>query len=680
MLNQEMNCLNQKSYYSKRIKVSQLIPYYMKKMLCAWACLFTLSSNAQLPSFEWAKLIGGIDGKSLVVDNASNVYTLGMLSASGLHDFDPGPGTFILDGANGTGYILKLTSAGIFVWAKQLPTGSTMETIKVDAAQNVYVIGHYSLTLDFDPGPAVFNLTAAGQNDVFILKLDAAGDFLWAKSLGGTQADVGLGITVGADGSVYTVGYFFGTSDFDPGPGTANMSSGILNDCFLSKLNSNGDYVWALQIPGGFNQGRAITIDGSGNLLISGWFQGTKDFDPSPSTLNLTSAGAADVFIWKLNPAGSLIWAKSIGGIGSDDDHGITTDASDNVYVCGRFTFTPDFDPGPGTFGITSLGGDDIFILKLNSSGDFVWAKRLGGANAEGVRDISVDVNGNVFTTGIFVGTGDFDPGPATFDLTSFVASADIFISKLNTDGDFVWAIKIGSVDIDNGLSLFTDATGNVYATGFFQGTVDFDPGTPVFSYTVSTRSAYILKLGVGSTVPLTLLDFSGNATFNGIALKWQTSSEVNTKSFEIEWGEDGQYFKKIGVQESANNGAIHKYSFLHPVLNNTYNYYRLKMLDNDGRFTYSKVIRINVSQAQAPKTISPNPVINTATLTIQAHKNETIQFFISDANGKLVSAKSFMLVKGRNFLRWDLQTFPAGTYFISSGSDQFYTLKFIKQ
>jgi len=473
----------------------------MKKALWACICLFTFSTNAQLPSFEWAKLIGGIDGKSLVIDAASNVYTLGMQSASGLHDFDPGPGTFILDGANGTGYILKLTSAGDFVWAKQLPTGSTQEFIRVDAAQNVYVIGHYSLTHDFDPGPGVFNLTGAGQNDVFILKLDAAGDFLWAKSLGGTQADVGLGIAVGADGSVYTVGYFFGTSDFDPGPGTANMSSGVQNDCFVSKLNSNGDYVWAIQIPAGSNQGRAITIDASGNILISGWFQGTKDFDPGASTFNLMSAGAADVFIWKLNTGGNLIWAKSIGGIGSDDDHGITTDASGNVYVAGRFTFTPDFDPGPGTFEITSLGGDDIFILKLNSSGDFVWAKQLGGASAEGVRDIGVDANGNVFTTGLFVNTGDFDPGPGVFNLTAF--SNDIFISKLDTDGNFIWAVRFGAETLDQGLALAPDASGSVYSTGFFQSNVDFDPGPAVFNYVVSTRSAFILKLGVGSTVPL---------------------------------------------------------------------------------------------------------------------------------------------------------------------------------
>ena len=109
-------------------------------------------------------------------------------------------------------------------------------------------------------------------------------------------------------------------------------------------------------------------------------------------------------------------------------------------------------------------------------------------------------------------------------------------------------------------------------------------------------------------------------------------------------------------------------------------NYYRLKMIDDDGRFTYSKVIRINASLRQSPITFSPNPVINTATLTIQSNKNETIQFFLHDVNGKLVSIKSFNLVKGSNLLRWDLQTIPAGNYFISSGSDQLSTIKIIKQ
>ena len=396
--------------------------------------------------------------------------------------------------------------------------------------------------------------------------------------------------------------------------------------------------------------------------------------------LHLTSNGAGDVFIWKISSSGTFIWAKNIGGIGSDNDEAVATDASGNVYVTGGFTFTPDFDPGPGTFTIATFGGEDIYVLKLNSSGDFVWAKQLGGSSGEGGRDIKADADGNVYTTGLFVNSADFDPGPSTFILTSAGPSTDIFISKLDADGNFIWAISFGELTLDQGLSISLDASGNVYSSGYFQGTVDFDPGTSIFSYTVSTRSAYILKLGAGSTVPLTLLDFSANSTASGITLKWQTTKEVNTKSFEIEWGEDGQQFKKIGVQQAANTNGIHQYSFLHQIVIISENYYRLKMIDDDGRFTYSKVIRINASLRQSPITFSPNPVINTATLTIQSHKNETIQFFLHDVNGKIISVKYFKLLKGSNLLRWDLQTIPAGNYFISSGSDQINIIKIIKQ
>jgi len=176
------------------------------------------------------------------------------------------------------------------------------------------------------------------------------------------------------------------------------------------------------------------------------------------------------------------------------------------------------------------------------------------------------------------------------------------------------------------------------------------------------------------------LLDFSAIATANGINLKWQTTKEVNTNSFEIEWAEDGQQFKKIGVQQAASTNGTHQYRFLHPIAITSDNYYRLKMIDDDGRFTYSKIIRINASVRQSPIIISPNPVINTAMLNIQAHKDETILFFLRDINGKLVSVKSFNVVKGSNQLRWDLQTIPAGNYFISSSSDQFSSIKIIKQ
>ena len=121
--------------------------------------------------------------------------------------------------------------------------------ISVDAAGNVYTTGFFSRTVDFDPGAETANLTSAGAADIFVSKLDNAGNFVWARNMGGTSGDfdVGLGVIVDAAGNVYTTGYFNGTADFDPGAGTANLTSAGGADIFISKLDNAGNFVWALR-------------------------------------------------------------------------------------------------------------------------------------------------------------------------------------------------------------------------------------------------------------------------------------------------------------------------------------------------------------------------------------------------------------------------------------------------
>ena len=130
-------------------------------------------------------------------------------------------------------------------------------------------------------------------------------------------------------------------------------------------------------------------------------------------------------------------WAKTIGGTLQDGNGSIAIDSSGNVYTTGFFQDTVDFDPGAGTSNLTSAGNLDIFISKLDTDGDFMWAKRLSGTDSEGGVSITVDSSGNVYTTGYFNSTVDFDPGAGTSNLTS-AGNNDIFISKLNTDGDIV--------------------------------------------------------------------------------------------------------------------------------------------------------------------------------------------------------------------------------------------------
>jgi hypothetical protein len=457
-----------------------------------------ITSSAQ--TYQWAKRMGGtaLDiGLSIAVDGSGNVYTTGYFY--GTADFDPGAGTSNLTSAGESDiFISKLDAEGNLLWAKSMGgTGNDRgNSIAVDGSGNLYTTGIFRETVDFDPGAGTNNLTSEGLVDVFISKLDASGNVLWAKSMGGTGNDRGYSIAVDGSGNVYTTGLFVGTVDFDPGAGTSNLTSAGNQDIFISKLDAAGNFLWAKSMGGtSADFGWSIAVDGSGNVYTTGYFTEAADFDPGAGISNLTSAGSADIFISKLDASGNFLWAKSIGGTDFDYGKSIAVDGSGNVYTTGSFQGTVDFDPGAGISNLTSSGNLDIFILKLNAAGDFLWAKGIGGSFQDEGSSIAEDGSGNVYTTGIFEGTVDFDPGAGTSNLTS-VGSRDIFISKLDAAGNFLWAKNMGGTDDDAGNSIAVDGSGNVYATGSFQGTADFDPGVGISNLTsAGDRDIFILKL-----------------------------------------------------------------------------------------------------------------------------------------------------------------------------------------
>lgn len=391
----------------------------------------------------------------------------------------------------------QVLKAQHFGWAKQV--GGTHDeytyAIARDASGNLYTTGAFRGTMDFDPGTGTFNMTSAGDYDIFIFKLDASGNFVWAKQLGGSGSDWGLDITVDASGNIYTTGIFAGTADFDPGVGTHNLivTTGGTN-LFVSKLDASGNFVWAKQ-SGGNAQGSSIRTDGSGNVYTSGHFQFTTDFDPGAGTFNLTSAGGRDGFIFKWDAMGNFVWAKQLGGTLDDVADELTVDGFGNVLTVGYFSGKVDFDPGAGADHFLTAVAGDIFVSKLDALGNFVWAKQLGGTDLDWGYSIATDASGNVFTTGYFQKNADFDPGAGTFYLNA--VASDIFISKLDAMGNFVWAKQSGgSSEFCWGKSITTDATGNVYTTGAFAGTADFDPGVNTMNLTSSgDHDAFISKL-----------------------------------------------------------------------------------------------------------------------------------------------------------------------------------------
>ncbi len=372
--------------------------------------------------------------------------------------------------------------------------------VAYDDSGNVYSTGNFTGTVDFDPGSGTYNLTSVGSGNMYVLKLNAVGNFVWAKSFGkatsaATGSSSGGCIQIDTAGNVVVGGYFSGTVDFDPGSGALNIAAVGSADACIVKLSAAGSLVWAKTFGGTASDVvAALTIDKANNIVSTGHFASTVDFNPGAGVYNLTSFGGDDIFVIKLDAVGNLVWANQMGANSSDWGYALCTDEVDNVYATGYFMGNADFDPGSGVFNLTtSVSYREVFVTKLSAAGGFIWAKQMGSYTGEDLgQGIRVDAAHNVYTTGSYQGNADFDPGTASYLLPSVSGTFDMFISKLDSAGNFIWAKQIGAgAGSEGGYAIDLDTFGNVYTTGSFTGTVDFDPGAGTYNLTSASATQY---------------------------------------------------------------------------------------------------------------------------------------------------------------------------------------------
>ncbi|RXK62466.1 T9SS type A sorting domain-containing protein [Lacibacter luteus] len=457
----------------------------MNKILLTISILLLNSNPGFTQTFDMAKQFGGTSNDAvyaIAVDASGNIYSSGAFN--GTADFDPGPGVFNLTSAGQEEiFVTKLNAAGNLIWAKKLG-GAGREggrSLAIDASGNVVITGAYNGTADFDPGPNDYLLTPVGSWDIFVVKLSSNGDFVWASSYGGsTEEDRGLGIATSSSGDVYVTGSFKGTVDFNPSPSVFNLTADYI-DAFVLKLKADGSFDWAKKMGGIYtDMGNSITVDASGFVYTTGTFRGLNcDYDPGEGTAYLNTYGDSEGFILKLSSTGNFVWVKQFttGAFDYSVANSIAADANGNAYITGTFKGATDFDPGAGNTTIRAGGLNDGFLVKLNNDGNFVWAKQLGGCQIEDYgTSVVVDAQGNVYTTGIFQYIADFNPGTGVYNLQSSGA-IDGFISKLTTNGEFVWAMHIGGAGNDYGWAITLDGSGNFYTAGHFDATSNFNWG-----------------------------------------------------------------------------------------------------------------------------------------------------------------------------------------------------------
>lgn len=413
----------------------------------AGGAIFTMESVGIFDSFVakynssggliWAKQMGGsLDEaskiNSLALDDDGNIILLGEFR--GTADFDPGIGEVNLTSATNINiFICKLDASGEFTWVKTFAGTSFSYGSEIEVGEDgdIYTAGFFQGLVDFDPGAAVFNLSAV-NGDAFVSKLDENGDFIWAVPFSSSGSDNARGLALDAMDNVYVTGYFRNTLDFDPGPGTSELTSNGITDAFVFKLDVDGNHIWSKAFGGAEEDvSTGITLDNAGDVIITGDYSLTVDFDPSADESIGTSEGDYDVFVSKFSTEGDFIWSNQFGGSTFDGGISVATDASNNVYTGGYFQTTVDFDSGAGTDNHTAIGAKDMFIKKMDADGNFISVQVFGSDLDDNLSDVFVDAENNIYSTGAFNNTVDFDPGAAMFDLVS-TGQEDSYILKLN--------------------------------------------------------------------------------------------------------------------------------------------------------------------------------------------------------------------------------------------------------
>lgn len=402
--------------------------------------------------------------------------------------------------------IANYSFAQNYIWAKSLegrgisspsnlsPGTSNAEAIAVDSSGNIYIAGYSNDTVDFDPGPNEV-LLKGGNDDIYIAKYDPDGNYLWAHVFWSPGWNYAKHIKIDKNGDIVIAGYATSFADFDPGPALGYLGNNATpNYIYIAKYDANGNYIWAKEMGNNFGAFiGSLDIDLNNNIFITGHFYGTIDMDPDSGISNLVS-NQTGIFTAKYTQNGNYVWANCISGIGNlGESFSVKCSNLGNVYVAGIYGNNVDFDPGPNNVMLTANTTCDRFFLKYNNNGNLIWAKSFdvnedGYLNSDRLIKMVLDNDENMYLTGNFNGTVDFNPGNGVFTINSPLTTSS-YICKYNPSGQFLWAKGlIGGVIQTTDIVL--DCQNNICLAGSFAAG-DFDPSTNIYQFMSTASSAF---------------------------------------------------------------------------------------------------------------------------------------------------------------------------------------------
>lgn len=440
---------------------------------------------------------GNNAGTGVSVDSDGNVLLTGNFFRG--IDIDPGPGRNF-EGGFGLDrwqFLFKLDPDGELIWGNtwlgdMLPT----KNYAVAGYENqIYVVGGFEDTVDFNPGRASVELTSQGGGiDLYLAAYTTDGDFSWVKDIGSAGGySTPVNIIIDDAGSIYIYGHYIGTLNFDTEHGVESITTAGRTDLFFCKFDSSGELQWAKTWGGvGMDIAKGITTDGSSRIYVTGAFNEIVDFDPGPEDSLLGDSGISSLFTSIFDLEGNFIDVRSW----EDNGYFIALDAEGNQYMAGYFYDEIDLDPGEGEDLHVSNGAGDVKLSKFDPDGKFLWGRTWGGPEFDVPFAIKVNDDGKVFIVGIFEGTTDFNAGEG-IDTHTTKGDRDAFVTCYDADGNYHWTYTWGGIGEVSPESIAVDGTDWLYITGDFDGEIEIDTGegTEVLD-SDEGMDIFLLKLG----------------------------------------------------------------------------------------------------------------------------------------------------------------------------------------
>jgi hypothetical protein len=502
--------------------------------------IFPIIINAQAPSWQWAKSAGGTNSdvsRDIVTDKDGNVYVIGHFKSSSITF-----GTTTLNNVSSSTddmFIAKYDLSGNVLWAKKAggSNGDFGLSVSVDDSGYVYVSGYFkSSSITF--GSYTLNNPGTPYGTAFLVKYDGLGNVIWAKSSSNSpSSDTFQSVITDSKGNVYVTGHFQ-SSSITFGATTLTNSNPSLMEPIVVKYDNLGNVVWAKNgLGNSHDRGYDVSVDTSGNVYFTGTFESTS-VTFGNIILNNSGSQNEDVFVVKYDEFGNVLWAKSAGGSHEDFGFSVSVDNNENLYLAG-YSRSSSITFGTNTLTNSGTPYGDLFIVKYNSLGNVLWAKKgLNTLSSDAFNSVYADNAGNVYAT------GHFQSNSITFGSTTLTNSnspnQEIVIVKYDSMGNELWALNTSGLSNDVGKAIYSDNNGNLYVSGdFSSSSVNF--GSIVLNNNgVGNGDIYIAKfentsLGVHEqSISSNIVNIYPNPTNSTITVNIENKESVNGYKIEI--------------------------------------------------------------------------------------------------------------------------------------------------